>query len=437
MPASPAISTRTSSRSLAPPFSLSLIDGAIAVGVEAARDNSPGSTTILQNTNQLSRAAEIALENSINIPPTIHVDQGTPIQVFVARDLDFRNVSPEVNTWRRLRLPSTHPVSSFSSSWHRCKRSLTVTTSPRFASTNPAASGSSRPLAVAWNITHMPELDERHIVSLAKQVAASTRQAVTAEHPLLSAALPSGERIQVVLPPCAPAGGVVSIRKQTVRDLSLNDYVNAGAFESTVAIQSRTTSVIDDSLAERLALNEHARFVRDAVQARKNILVAGGTSSGKTTFLNAIAKEIPSHERLVTIEDTPEVELAQPNRVTLIASKGDQGEARVDIQQLLEATLRLRPDRILLGELRGAEAYTFLRAVNTGHPGSVTTLHADSPSGAFEQLALMVLQTDKGLHREEIMAYVKSIVDIVIQVQRTPSGQRVVNEIYFPRGAYD
>ena len=279
------------------------------------------------------------------------------------------------------------------------------------------------------------EIDERHIKNLAQQVAAASRQSVSGEKPLLSAALPSGERIQIILPPCAANGGAVSIRKQLVRDLSLSDYEANGAFAHTIGSRLNNSDDSDIRLAERLAANDHPGFIRDAVKARKNILVSGGTSTGKTTFLNAIAKEISHHERLITIEDTPEVELSQPNRVSLIASKGEQGEARVGVQELLEATLRLRPDRILLGELRGREAYTYLRAVNTGHPGSITTLHADSPLGAFEQLALMVLQAEMGLGREEIMAYVKSVVEVVIQLKRTPGGQRVVSEIYFPKAS--
>lgn len=279
-----------------------------------------------------------------------------------------------------------------------------------------------------------PSITDRHIQQLAKQVAAVSRQAVSHETPLLSAALPTGERIQVVLPPCAIEGGCVSIRKQTVKNLSLGDYEDAGAFNATVDASTDQYNTVDEQLSATLASGDYRAFIQGAVKERKNILVSGGTSSGKTTFLNAIAKEIPNHERLITIEDTPEVELTQANRVSLIASKGDQGEARVDVQALLEASLRLRPDRILLGELRGAEAYTFLRAVNTGHPGSITTLHADSPNGAFEQLALMVLQADRGLGREEIMAYVKAVVDIVIQLKRTVGGERVVSEIYFPNG---
>ena len=183
-----------------------------------------------------------------------------------------------------------------------------------------------------------------------------------------------------------------------------------------------------------MAGGDFPKFISEAIKSRKNILLSGGTSSGKTTFLNAISKEVDHYERLITIEDTPEVELAQPNVFRMLASKGGQGEAKVTIQDLLEASLRLRPERILLGEIRGSEAYTFLQAVNTGHPGSITTLHADSPTGAFERLALMVMQADLGLRREEIMAYVRSVVEVVIQLKRLPGGQRSVSEIYFPHG---
>lgn len=278
----------------------------------------------------------------------------------------------------------------------------------------------------------MPEIDERHILQLAKQVAAASRQAVSGKTPLLSAALPSGERIQVILPPCAVDGGCVSIRKQTVKNLSLADYEQSGAFNQTIGGHTQSARDVNKNLSTLLNDGHYANFIRAAVKARKNILISGGTSSGKTTFLNAVTKDIADYERLITIEDTPEVELCQPNRVSLLASKGDQGESSVDVQALLEATLRLRPDRILLGELRGREAYTYLRAVNTGHPGSITTLHADSPNGAFEQLALMVLQAEMGLGREEIMAYVKAVVEVVIQLKRTTGGERIVSEIYFP-----
>ena len=162
--------------------------------------------------------------------------------------------------------------------------------------------------------------------------------------------------------------------------------------------------------------------------------MSGGTSSGKTTFLNAMLKEVPADERILTIEDTREVKPPQPNFLPLLASKGGQGLANVTIESLLQAAMRLRPDRIFLGEIRGAEAYSFLRAINTGHPGSISTVHADSPAGAFEQLSLMVMQAGLGLRKEEILDYIKTVLPIVIQQSRR-GGWRGTSAIYFNRMA--
>lgn len=276
----------------------------------------------------------------------------------------------------------------------------------------------------------VPEMTTENVRSLARQVAAHTHQSVSEQTPLLSAALPSGERIQIVLPPCSRAGAF-SIRKQVVRDFKLADYARAGAFDGAVVSSDTRTSDTNAGLRAILDAGRVQEFLAQAVHSHKNILISGGTSTGKTTFLNALAKEIPSHERLVTIEDTAELELEQENTLPLLASKGDQGNSRVGVQDLLEASLRLRPDRILLGELRGKEAYTYLRAVNTGHPGSLSTLHADSPRGALEQLVLMVLQAGTGLKREEILAHLQAVVEVIVQLRREPDGRRVVSEIYF------
>ena len=137
-----------------------------------------------------------------------------------------------------------------------------------------------------------------------------------------------------------------------------------------------------------------------AVRARKNIVVAGGTSTGKTTFLNALLREVPAEERLILIEDTPELFIRHANAVGLLAARGSLGEAQVNANDLLSASLRMRPDRIILGELRGEEAFAFLRAINTGHPGSMTTVHADSPERAIEQIVLLTLQAGTQLGRE-------------------------------------
>jgi type IV secretion system protein VirB11 len=143
---------------------------------------------------------------------------------------------------------------------------------------------------------------------------------------------------------------------------------------------------------------------------------------------SALIKEIPQNERLLLIEDTPELLIAHPNAVGLVAVKGELGEAQVTTDDLLQASLRMRPDRIILGELRGTEAYTFLRAVNTGHPGSLTTLHADSPQGAIEQLALIILQSGSQLRRDDIVHYVEAVIDVFVQLDRH-EGKRRVSQI--------
>ena len=277
----------------------------------------------------------------------------------------------------------------------------------------------------------MPELDLVHLMALGRLVAQSTEQAISEEKPLLSATLPEGYRIQVVFPPACEAGTVaMSIRKKTVMNLDLEAYEALGAFQST-----KVREEIDPHDVElRQLLDEGAvrEFLSKAVQYKKNILVSGGTSTGKTTFLNAVLKKIAQNERVITCEDARELDVDHlPNRVHLLASKGSQGRANVTMQDLIEACLRLRPDRIMVGEIRGAEAFSYLRAINTGHPGSITTLHADSPALAFEQVILMVMQAGLGMTRDQIREYVHEIVDVVVQLKRGEKGKRFVSEVYF------
>jgi type IV secretion system protein VirB11 len=279
---------------------------------------------------------------------------------------------------------------------------------------------------------HVPELTETAIRHLAERIAGHSGQSINEEYPLLSAALPTGERFQGVMPPAAAGGGAFAIRKQVIKEMRLDEYRKLGSFEKVATVTDGALSQIDRSLCEHLDAGRIEDFIRLAVVNRYSILLSGGTSSGKTTFLNAILKEVPVEERIITIEDTREVNPIQKNYLPLIASKGDRGEARVTVETLLQASMRLRPDRIFLGEIRGAEAYSFLRAINTGHPGSITTVHADSPAGAFEQLALMVMQAGLGLRRDEIVGYIKSVLPIVIQ-QTKVGGWRGTSAIYFSR----
>nr|WP_253307580.1 P-type DNA transfer ATPase VirB11 [Rickettsia endosymbiont of Ceutorhynchus assimilis] len=279
----------------------------------------------------------------------------------------------------------------------------------------------------------IPDLDFEHLMSLGRLVAQSTEQIISEEKPLLSASLPNGYRIQIVFPPACEIGQIIySIRKGSTMNLSLDEYAKMGAFDATVteAIIDENEGILNNYLAEK----KIKEFVRHAVISKKNIIISGGTSTGKTTFTNAALGEIPIEERIITVEDAREVLLPKhPNKVHLLSSKGGQGRANVNTQSLIEACLRLRPDRIIVGELRGAEAFSFLRAINTGHPGSISTLHADSPAMAIEQMKLMVMQADLGMPPEEVKKYILTVVDIVVQLKRGSGGKRYVSEVYYKK----
>lgn len=274
-----------------------------------------------------------------------------------------------------------------------------------------------------------PTLDDATLWRLARQVAAASDQGINREHPLLAATLPDGSRIQVCAPPATRGHVVIAIRKHSVQDLQLRDYASAGAFDR-VGVRSLEREAETRALHALLARGNTLEFLVEAVRKRKTIMVAGGTGTGKTTFLNALLKEAPHSERLVVIEDTPEINLHQPNVVGLVAARGQLGEASVDASDLLEASLRLRPDRIIMGELRGAEALSWLRAVGTGHPGSITTVHASSPEGAVEQVALLAMMADVKFRRRELVDYVRSVVDIFVQLERD-RGKRMISDITF------
>jgi len=270
-----------------------------------------------------------------------------------------------------------------------------------------------------------PGLDEATLARLARQIAALTHQGISREHPLLSATLPDGARVQVVAPPATRGPLALAIRKHVSPDLALGDYVAAGAFAETRARDKLERSDVDKALAAQREAGDIAGLLAAAVKARKNILVSGGTSTGKTTFL---IREIPAEERLILIEDTPELQVAHQNMIGLLAARSELGEARISANDLVAASLRMRPDRIILGELRGEEAYAFLRAVNTGHPGSMTTVHADSAERAIEQIVLLVLQAGTQLSRDDVRHYIWSTVDVFVQLDRR-GGKRTVSEV--------
>ncbi len=278
-------------------------------------------------------------------------------------------------------------------------------------------------------------LTAREIENIGERVAAATKQFLNAANPILSAALPTGERIQVVLPPAAPDGGSITIRKQVVQNFSLQDYRDNGSLDK-VSVAVGGLSDVDRELIAYLRAEKIYDFIHTAITKRVSILISGGTSSGKTTFLNACLNSVDLNARILTLEDTRELFPPQKNAVHLIASKGGQGTANVAIQNLLESALRMRPDRLFVGEIRGAEAFSFLRAINTGHPGSMSTVHADTPLGAYEQLAIMMQQSgmSAGYSKQDLMSYIQMVIPIVIQLRRE-GGKRGVSEIYFARDA--
>jgi type IV secretion system protein VirB11 len=275
-----------------------------------------------------------------------------------------------------------------------------------------------------------PQVTEMALARLARQIAAASHQGVNREQPLLSAALPDGARVQIIGPPATRDGMVLAVRKHCIRDLSLEDLAETGLFDTTT---SPKESGSDDALAGLLDGGEFRAFLKLAVKCRKTIVISGGTSTGKTTLLNALVREIDPAERLIVIEDAPEIRLDHPNAVGLIAVRGEQGEARVDADDLLRASLRMRPDRILLGELRGKEAFAFLRAVNSGHPGSITTVHADSPQGALDQIALLAMTSGLDLEWSKIQTYVRRVIDVIVQLDRRDGARRVADVQFVSR----
>jgi type IV secretion system protein VirB11 len=284
-----------------------------------------------------------------------------------------------------------------------------------------------------WHREPLPFADFEWCTRLAKLVANSTQQRIDATAPLLSASLPTGERVQIVMPPATTAGCVaIAIRRPADQVWSIEELGRRGIFRAT----RQAGLKLDDTeleLLRLLASSHYEAFMRLAVRSRKNILVSGPTGSGKTTWTKALIREIPVDERLVTIEDAKELVLDRhPNHVRLFYSKDDQGVARVTPKQLLESCLRMKPDRILLAELRAEEAFDYLRNVNSGHPGSITSIHATSAELAFEQLVLLVKQNPGGreLARSDIKSLLYLLIDVVIQfgVERH---ERFIKEIWF------
>ncbi len=283
-----------------------------------------------------------------------------------------------------------------------------------------------------WQWFDAPDLTDAVLRPLAVAAAAATHQDVTPEIPICSTVLPGGERCQIVLPPAAEHVSL-TLRKPSAMSFGLDDFERAGLFEAL----DPSNEASGAQEAQLLALRQAADwpgFFRAAVAGRKNILISGATGSGKTTFAKGLIPLIPAEERLITIEDARELLVPHRNVVHLLYAKDGQGLAKVGPKQLLESALRMRPDRILLQELRDGTAFYYLRNVNSGHPGSITTVHADSAALAFEQLTLLVKESEGGrdLDRDDIRALLHLLVDVVVQMKRVEGRFRMTEVWYEP-----
>jgi type IV secretion system protein VirB11 len=295
-----------------------------------------------------------------------------------------------------------------------------------------------------WQTVAAPEITQERCLSLATAVATYCDQQVNQERPLLSATLPSGERIQFVIPPAVPRGTVsITVRKPSHPIQQLDDLAREEPFERINEKRATVTRTVNSELLpferELVELKEAGRnadFLRLAVRQHQTIVVSGKTGSGKTTFMKGLVEEVPTHERLITIQDTAELTLPNhPNVVHLFYSKDAQGTAKVTAKSLLEACLRMKPDRIFLAEVRGDECFYFVRLAASGHPGSITSVHAGSCALAFEQMSLMIRETGAGggLRMNEIKWLLSVVIDVIVQFDRDERGRFISEILYEPR----
>lgn len=279
-----------------------------------------------------------------------------------------------------------------------------------------------------------PELTEQHLTHVFQLIASESEQIFDEEHPLLSASLSDGSRVQLVLPPTSKYP-TLSIRRKVVRNFQLNHYEESGFFKNAKLFSLHETLASLPEEEQQLAVLYHAQqwpeFIRKAIDLKKTLVISGGTSSGKTTFLNACLHHIDHQQRIIVLEDTREIEIPHPNQVQLLASKGGQSKAQVTMQDLVQCCLRLRPDRIICGEIRGKEILDFLAASSTGHEGSMTSIHANNPAIAFMRMTQMYkLNNVPSMTDEDILRELKTVIDIIVQITKTSSG-RCVQSVYY------
>lgn len=249
------------------------------------------------------------------------------------------------------------------------------------------------------------QLDERNLKVAVKNIARALGDDVSEEKPILDSRLPDGSRVAAIFPPCSVGGTTLTIRKFQTRFFTAEELVRIG-------------TMTPDVLAH----------VREAIQKNENILISGGTSTGKTTLLNALSAYLPASDRVVLIEDTAELQIERPNLVRFEARREQPGFPAVAIRDLLRATLRHRPDRIIVGEVRGGEAFDLLQALNTGHSGTLSTIHANSAEQALARFSSCVVQSGVELPYQAVRYQIADAIDLVLHLGRT-KGARVVRQL--------
>ncbi len=253
-------------------------------------------------------------------------------------------------------------------------------------------------------LTDLQFLDDASVMAVIERIVSPIGRRIDESQPYVDARLADGSRVNAIIPPLALSGPTITIRKFAKKTLTVEDFVNFGTWTYNAA-----------------------EFMKACVIMRKNIIVAGGTGSGKTTLLNLLSGFIPSSERIVTVEDAAELKLVQPHVVRLEARPPNiEGRGAVTIRDLVKNCLRMRPDRIIVGECRGGEALDMLQAMNTGHDGSLTTVHANSPRDVISRLETMVLMSGMELPSRAIREQIASAVDIIIHESRLSDGSRKV-----------
>ncbi|MCP3044101.1 P-type DNA transfer ATPase VirB11 [Xanthomonas euvesicatoria] len=288
--------------------------------------------------------------------------------------------------------------------------------------------------ALGWQRVEVPTLTFERARQFCTAVVneSNTGQRITDADPVVSLTFPTGQRAQFVIPPACDAGKVsITIRLPSKQTKTLAQYQEDGFFDQILET-GHSLSDADRELLELRHTRNYAEFFRRAVLHKKNIVVSGATGSGKTTFMKSLVHHIPQTERLVTIEDARELFLTQQNTVHLLYSKGGQSASNISAKSCMEACLRMKPDRIILAELRGDEAFYFIRNCASGHPGSITSCHAGSPEQTWDQLALMVKASAEGSGLE--FAIIKRLlmmtIDVVVHI-KAHAGRRYITGIDF------